>query len=43
MRRRKAERGLATLGDLLFHLPSRYDDRRKLSAIAALDNAAKAA
>jgi ATP-dependent DNA helicase RecG len=35
--KRLAERGLSTLGDLLFHLPNRYDDRRQLSVIAALD------
>jgi ATP-dependent DNA helicase RecG len=35
--KRLAERGLATLGDLLFHLPSRYDDRRQLSVIGALE------
>ncbi len=35
--KRLAERGLATLGDLLFHLPNRYDDRRQLACIAALE------
>ncbi len=34
--KRLAERGLATLADLLFHLPKRYDDRRQLACIAAL-------
>jgi ATP-dependent DNA helicase RecG len=32
-----AKRGLATVADLLFHLPSRYDDRRSLAKIAELE------
>jgi ATP-dependent DNA helicase RecG len=32
-----AARGLGTIGDLLFHLPTRYDDRRSLEAVADLD------
>ncbi len=32
-----ARRGLATVGDLVFHLPSRYDDRRERTAIGALE------
>jgi ATP-dependent DNA helicase RecG len=30
-------RGLASVGDLLFHLPTRYDDRRSLARIADLE------
>jgi len=32
-----AKRGLASVADLLFHFPSRYDDRRNLANIAALE------
>ncbi len=32
-----ARRGLASVTDLLFHLPARWDDRRSLSSIAQLD------
>ncbi|MDH3685084.1 MAG: ATP-dependent DNA helicase RecG [Myxococcales bacterium] len=31
-----ARRGLRTIGDLLFHLPTRYDDRSRLSKIGEL-------
>ncbi|HEM46598.1 MAG TPA: DEAD/DEAH box helicase, partial [Alphaproteobacteria bacterium] len=31
-----ARRGLATVGDLLFHLPARYEDRRTLARVDAL-------
>jgi ATP-dependent DNA helicase RecG len=31
-----ARRGLHTIADLLFHLPSRYDDRRSLAKVAEL-------
>ncbi len=37
-----AQRGLRTLADLLFQLPSRYDDRRALSPIGALEVGARA-
>ena len=32
-----AARGLGRIGDLLFHLPVRYDDRRSLESIGELD------
>ena len=32
-----ARRGLATVSDLLFHLPSRYDDRRQLTKVGQLE------
>jgi ATP-dependent DNA helicase RecG len=32
-----AQRGLRTIADLLFHLPSRYDDRRELARIGDLE------
>ncbi len=32
-----ARRGLASVGDLLFHLPTRWDDRRQLVPIARLE------
>ncbi|MDG2335444.1 MAG: ATP-dependent DNA helicase RecG [Myxococcota bacterium] len=32
-----AQRGIATVGDLLFHLPSRYEDRRRLSRVSELE------
>src|SRR5690606_38736472 len=32
-----ARRGLASVGDLLFHLPSRYDDRRRLVPVGQLE------
>jgi ATP-dependent DNA helicase RecG len=32
--RRLAEAGLATVGDLLAHLPHRYEDRRRLATVA---------
>lgn len=32
-----AKRGLRCIGDLLFYLPSRYDDRRNLDSIEALE------
>jgi len=32
-----ARRGLATVADLLFHLPSRYDDRRRLVPVGQLE------
>ncbi len=32
-----ARRGLASVGDLLFHLPTRWDDRRQLVSIAELE------
>jgi len=32
-----ARRGLARVADLLFHLPSRYDDRRRLSRVGELE------
>ncbi len=31
-----ADRGIATVGDLIFHLPSRYQDWRNLTPLAAL-------
>jgi len=34
-------RGLATVGDLLFHLPSRWDDRRTLLAVGDLQVGAR--
>ncbi|MEE2677564.1 MAG: ATP-dependent DNA helicase RecG [Myxococcota bacterium] len=35
-------RGLGTVGDLLFHLPSRWDDRRNLVAVGDLQVGARA-
>ena len=32
-----AQRGISSVGDLLFHLPSRYEDRRRLSRISELE------
>ncbi len=32
-----AKRGLVSVGDLLFHLPARYEDRRSLSRVDALE------
>ena len=32
-----AQRGIASVGDLLFHLPSRYEDRRRLSRVTELE------
>jgi ATP-dependent DNA helicase RecG len=32
-----ARRGLASIADLLFHLPSRYDDRRRLVPVGQLE------
>jgi ATP-dependent DNA helicase RecG len=32
-----ARRGLRTVGDLLFHLPARYDDRRSLQSVDGLE------
>ncbi|MFP6641743.1 MAG: DEAD/DEAH box helicase, partial [Myxococcota bacterium] len=32
-----AARGLRSVGDLLFHLPSRYEDRRRLSSLDELE------
>lgn len=32
-----AQRGIGSVGDLLFHLPSRYEDRRRLSRISELE------
>ena len=32
-----AARGLRSVGDLLFHLPSRYDDRRSLASVGELE------
>ncbi len=32
-----AQRGIATVSDLLFHLPSRYEDRRQLSRVSELE------
>ncbi|MCS5634896.1 MAG: OB-fold nucleic acid binding domain-containing protein, partial [Myxococcota bacterium] len=32
-----AQRGIATVSDLLFHLPSRYEDRRRLSRVSELE------
>ena len=32
-----AQRGLGSIGDLLFHLPVRYDDRRSLRSVGSLE------
>jgi len=37
-----ARRGVHTVADLLFHLPSRYDDRRSMRAIADLEVGSRA-
>ncbi|MBW2542318.1 MAG: hypothetical protein JRF15_09525, partial [Deltaproteobacteria bacterium] len=34
---RLAQRGLVSVADLLFHLPTRYDDRRSLQSVGSLE------